>query len=157
VECASKKYNFQIHQMYFHSGGVPPLGKTTQSSYYRMMHNMKDIRILHFSASRKPSHVLFDMDPYTGWENVEDALECQVQAMYNEHGSQQCVDTHHWRNDPHQDDDGGHSRYRGRAEHHEPSSTNPARVTALSPCQILIVMTYTVHQHGNAPTPIART
>jgi hypothetical protein len=75
-----KKYNFQIHQIYFHSGGVPPLGKTTQSSYYRMMHNMKDIRILHFSASRKPSHVLFDMDPYTGWENVEDALECQVQA-----------------------------------------------------------------------------
>ena len=82
-----KKYNFQLHQLYFATPEPPP-GQDRTSSYCHMAENPDEIKILHFSADRKPSEVLIDFMPSVeGWLNLEDHLNDLCEHMMQEHGA----------------------------------------------------------------------
>ena len=53
-----KKFNWQAHQVWRCEGEKPPVGQNTASSFYRMLQHPEEIRIYHYSAPDKPSHML---------------------------------------------------------------------------------------------------
>ena len=76
-----KKYNFQIHQLYFASPEAPP-GQNRQSSFAYMVDHPQEIRVFHFSADDKPSGILInDMPSVQGWLRLEDHLKEHAQWM----------------------------------------------------------------------------
>lgn len=82
-----KKYNFQIHQLYFASPEPPP-AQDRQSSFAYMVDHPNEIRVFHFSADQKPSQILIDsMASVQGWLKLEDHLEEHARYMMSAHGS----------------------------------------------------------------------
>ena len=82
-----KKYNFQIHQLYFASPEAPP-GQDRQSSFAYMVDHPQEIRVFHFSADQKPSEILInDMSSVQGWLSLEEHLEEHARYMMRQHGS----------------------------------------------------------------------
>ena len=82
-----KKFNFQIHQLYFASP-VPPPGEERQSSFAYMVDHHEEIRVFHFSADQKPSEILMNKMPSVeGWLTLDHHLEEHARYMMKEHGS----------------------------------------------------------------------
>ena len=82
-----KKYNFQIHQLYFASPEAPP-GQDRQSSFAYMVDHPQEIRVFHFSADQKPSDILINaMSSVQGWLTLEDHLKEHARYMMEQHGS----------------------------------------------------------------------
>ena len=54
-----KKYNFQLHQLYFASPKATT-GQERQSSFAYMVDRPEEIRVFHFSADQKPSMILIN-------------------------------------------------------------------------------------------------
>ena len=82
-----KKYNFQIHQLYFASPEAPP-GQNRQSSFAYMVDHPQEIRVFHFSADQKPSEILINaMSSVQGWLTLEDHLKEHARYMMEQHGS----------------------------------------------------------------------
>ena len=82
-----KKNNFQIHQMYFQTP-TPPPGQQSHSTYEYMIENPEHIRVYHFSADHKPSHILVDeMPSVEGWVNIKEYMKKHQQLMMEQHGT----------------------------------------------------------------------
>ena len=56
-----KKFNFQTHQLYYNAGSEAPVGQETSSSYWWLINHPNDVKIYHYSAKEKPSHLLVAM------------------------------------------------------------------------------------------------
>ena len=81
-----KKYNFQIHHLYFATPDVPP-GAESQTSFAHMIDRPEEIRVHHFSADQKPSMILVnDMASIEGWMQIEDHLREHARYMMEMHG-----------------------------------------------------------------------
>ena len=81
-----KKYNFQLHQLWFGSPEAPP-GQVRPSSFSYMVEHPDEIRIFHYSADQKPSEILInDMSSVQGWLSLEEHLADHIRHMRKEHG-----------------------------------------------------------------------
>ena len=82
-----KKHNFQIHQLFL-STPTPPPGQERESSFQNMVNDPQEIRVFHFSADRKPSHILLeDMESVQGWSALPVHLKNLEQHMHDQHAS----------------------------------------------------------------------
>ena len=71
-----KKFNFQLHQLYFSPGAEPPRGQGTPSSYWWLLQHPADIKVYHYSGDQKPSHLLLGMDQEdVVWTKIDEELE----------------------------------------------------------------------------------
>ena len=87
VHAMHKKFNFQIHQLYFSSPVAPP-GQERQSSFAYMVDHHEEIRVFHFSADQKPSEILMnEMPSVEGWLTLDQHLEEHARYMMAQHGS----------------------------------------------------------------------
>ena len=77
-----KKFNFQIHHLYFSGGEKAPHGQTSSSSYWWLTRHPEDIKIYHFSAEKKPSNMLLDMPTEdVAWQQIDDIMEKFVDTV----------------------------------------------------------------------------
>ena len=77
-----KKFNFQVHHLYFSQGDKPPHGQDTASSYWWMMQNPADIKIYHYSSEKKPSNMLLEMPTEdVAWKNIEELVDKYVDEI----------------------------------------------------------------------------
>ena len=71
-----KKWNFQLHQLYYCKGSQPPVGQESSSSYWWLIHHPEEVKIFHYSAKDKPSHMLLSMQTEdSAWENIHEEVE----------------------------------------------------------------------------------
>ena len=82
-----KKYNLQIHQMYFSTPFGTEEGES-QNSASRIIQHPDDIRMFHFSADQKPSMILInEMSIVEGSLKMDDHLTAHSEYMMREHGT----------------------------------------------------------------------
>ena len=70
-----KKNNFQTHQMYFVQGEVPPHGQKTPSTYWWLLNHPDEIKVYHYSSSKKPTNMLLQMPTEdTSWVQIHEIV-----------------------------------------------------------------------------------
>ena len=71
-----KKLNFQLHQLYYCKGDLPPVGQESSSSYWWLAQHPWEVKIFHYSAKYKPSHMLLGMQTEdSAWSNIDEEVE----------------------------------------------------------------------------------